>query len=163
VLLFLVLLFADAPIQLSRHYLELRDPDFEIGVARNLGVRSDRLILMDNRRNRLASLRVTDVLSEGKVIAEKGEGPGEIYLPYFMTTAPAGEIIVYDNRGLSFFDADQGFSHRFRVFTPGLSMAASETLIFFLTIRDDQNELIDVYSYEGERMTSFFEKFLQVR
>jgi len=147
---------------LERHYLELVDDSFVIGVARNLSAGNDRLILMENRDNRIADLSLYPVLGKARIIATEGEGPGEIYLPYFMTTSPRGEIIVYDHRGLSFFAPDSRFSHRFRIFTPGLSMAASEDRVFFLTIRDNAPHLIDVYSFDGERLDSFGEKFLEV-
>jgi len=138
--------------------------DHYFGSARDLLIDGTSFYLVENREHRIHKLKLDGTkITYVALVADKGEGPGEIWLPSRIVRVPDTGFAVLDNRGISLFDHDGRFSNRFRVFTPNLSMTAIGDEIFFLTTRvDSGSDMIDVYTTDGTRDRSFFREFMTV-
>jgi len=142
--------------------IPIKDGAHELSSARKLLIRGNVLYLLENRVHQVHKFALEPELTYQGLVADKGEGPGEVWLPGRIAAVPGTGLVISDNRGFSVFDSDDQFIRRFRKFTPDLSVAATEDRIYCLTIRLDQPNLIDVYDLEGTRLQSFFPKFLDV-
>jgi hypothetical protein len=108
----------------------------------------------DNREH--AVYKIDMVRDEVKTIAKKGQGPGEVEMPFDCFIA--GEtLFVKDQNGLNLFDLQGKFKNRFKLLkSSGFGGADSETI--FLP-QAGSEYLIHAYSYKGERKKNFGYKY----
>lgn len=155
---------ADVPTtDLEIDFIDVEGGDpTDYGYARDLMIAGDRFFLLENREHRLTVFNIGKTLIYGKILASKGEGPGEIWIPSFIAPIPDAGFVIYENRGLSFFDRGGSFEKQFRIFTPGFGLAASRNRIFLGTTRVDDPHLIDIFDFEGEKLASVLPGWFKV-
>jgi len=152
---------SDGPL-LTRVPLRVESDTFYLGLCRDIAARGNTLFILENQEHRVQMVSLGAKNTYLGSLVQKGEGPGETWLPFHIVTSAEGETLVSDNRGISIFDPRDNYRDRFRLFTPVLSMCHTNDTLFIATMRPDQPHLIDMHAMAGERIGSFFEKFLDV-
>ena len=119
------------------------------------------LYIAENRISRLQKLELgEDSARFVRVLATKGDGPGELHLPMELFETSDGGVGLRDNRGYVSFDREDRFSRR-TVLGPGrIGCASIGDEVYHMWFRSDSEDLIHVFDREGSRVRSFFPKYL---
>jgi len=134
--------------------------DFYLEISTDMLCIDNRLYIVENRAHRIQIFQMGDQITHAGTLAEKGEGPGEVWLPFSLAEWKNMGVVVKDNRGLSLFDATGNFIKRFRTYTPPLGLSTLGNEIFYMTPRTETDDLIDVYQTDGTRARSLFPRYL---
>jgi len=137
-------------------------PDFYLERSSDMIVIGKKLYICENQAHRVQVLELGDPIRHLGTVADKGEGPGEVWLPFALAEGPDGGLVVRDNRGFSTFDSEDRFQDRFRVYTPHLDFVCTKDSLFYLTVRPNHTDLIDIYDWDGTVKGSLLEKFLKL-
>ncbi|MDJ0837251.1 MAG: hypothetical protein QNK37_12090 [Acidobacteriota bacterium] len=147
---------------LERKVLQITGEVTYLDFCRDMIFAGDRLYLIENQRHRVLQIDLSTPENLGKVIARKGEGPGEVWLPIELAPQTDGGFVVQDNRGFSFFGADGCFQDRFAVYTAWIAFTARDKRLFYLSAAPHSDFLIHVFQNDGEKIQSFMPKYLKV-
>ena len=99
-------LFQNVPEKnLERGFLLVEANDFYMNPAKDMIVNGGGLILLEKRSQRIVKIEVSDKgTARGAEITHRGDGPGELSTPFFMSAYAGSGFAVYDMRGISLFD-----------------------------------------------------------
>lgn len=123
----------------------------------------ERLFLLENLKHRVLLFRLRGGRAEFlKAIGRRGQGPGDLYLPFAMTAAE-GELSVRDEYGVSRFALDGEFLGRFRVPFRSLAMERSAGSYYFLSAIPGEAHLIHALSGKGAMAGSLLRKTLDIQ
>jgi len=147
---------------LSRFPLPSTDPSNFTGVAVDLYIDGTHLYQLENREHRLLKIELGDRLGDITVLAEKGDGPGDLFAPLRVSGVPGSGLVIVDVRGISLFNEDGIFLRRLKKFTPTISIAATEAFVFHATANPRNRFLIEAMNWEGERETSFLDRWVDI-
>jgi hypothetical protein len=107
--------------------------------------------------NREQAVYKIDVVRDGvKTIAKKGQGPGEVQLPFYNSVA-GNTLFQIDNYRINLFDLSGKYLNSFRLLERISSVAADSDTIYF--VQAGGAHLIQTYSYQGEKMKGFGDKY----
>ncbi len=138
------------------------DQDFYLERSTDMLIIGESLFISENQAHRVQKMALGTSLRHLGVVATKGEGPGEVWLPVTLARWRETGFAVKDNRGISFFDETGKYEDRFRVYTPRLGLTTLHGKIYYLTSRVDSEDLIDIYQPDGSLEGSMLPKFLEL-
>ncbi|MDJ0838866.1 MAG: hypothetical protein QNK37_20270 [Acidobacteriota bacterium] len=147
---------------LTRNVIPFGDDQAWLTLSTDMAFVGDYLYVVENPKHQVKKVRVQSTVTFEGYLAQKGEGPGEVWLPIELLTREDGSIIVKDNRGFSFFDTKDDFQHRFRVFTSWISATWLSGRIYYAAADPGKDQLIFPYTPNGKKGAAFAPKFLQV-
>jgi hypothetical protein len=108
----------------------------------------------DNREQ--AVYKIDVVRDAVKTIAKKGQGPGEVQLPFYNSIA-GNTLFQIDNYRINLFDVSGKYLNSFRLLERISSVAADSDTIYF--VQAGGANLIQAYSYRGEKKRAFGNKY----
>jgi len=147
---------------LSRNPLPVEASNNFLGVAVDLWVGDGYLFQLENRNHRLLRIALADSLDDFTVLAEKGEGPGELFAPYRIAGIEGKGFVVVDVRGISLFDSEGRFVRRIRKFSPTIAIAVTSDHLFHATTHARSPFLIEALTREGEKVDAFLDRLIDV-
>lgn len=166
--IFLILFFPSlflmngADVYLKRQIYSMNEDDCIFKRAREFVIIGKELFIIENFKGRFFKYQIkNNTLSSVKIMANRGQGPGDLYLPIHICAAN-DMLIIKDEIGLSYFKKDGTFVNKFRVFSPILSFAPVNDKIVLLQSIPDNPVLFNLYENNGRVIKGFGEKFLKI-
>ncbi len=151
-------------IQLTRYdYYPKNEDDYFFRPVVDLVILNDSLFGVENFSHKVLMFSIQDDIELMKVIGGVGQAPGEFRLP-FRVSVWNDEMLIKDDVGFSFFDGEGKFKSRFvrTAYGNGSICLFSNDKIFMLNLKIDENHFIDVYTKDGEKISEFGEKYLEI-
>lgn len=137
-------------------------PESFFHFANAMLLKEDRLFLLENMRHRALAFRLQgDRAVFVKSFGKKGEGPGDLCLPFLLSTD--GQMLaIRDEKGVSFFSQDGDFRSRFKRPFFILSGEYSQGVYYALTVAPDSNHLIRLLSESGKEIAAMLPRYLEI-
>lgn len=111
---------------------------------------SGNVFALDNRQHALFKFDRNGNFK--KKISRKGQGPGELQFPFFISLGEKN-IYISDNTGISIFDISGRYLNRFRVFRLRRAMAIFKNKV--LLSESNSKHLITMFNQSGKVLDSF--------
>lgn len=157
-----IILLNGEDIFLKRNIYSMSDDDHIFKFANEFAISGNEMFLIENMKGRFYKYLIkNNTLKLIKIIAERGQGPGDLYLPIHICVAN-DMVIIKDEIGLNYFKKDGTFVNKFRVFSPILSFAPVNDKIVLLQSILDNPILFNLYENNGRMVKGFGEKFLKI-
>jgi hypothetical protein len=125
----------------------------------DIGIVRDSLFLVDHFGNQILHYSLSPNIHFKKSIGRKGQGPGDLYLPYQIFCCP-NKIVVKDNSSFSFFDLNGNYIEKFPCPRHINSFCHIAGKTYCLEVKSNAPHLIKVYNTKGQSINSFAPKFL---
>ncbi|MDJ0840398.1 MAG: hypothetical protein QNK37_28060 [Acidobacteriota bacterium] len=115
----------------------------------------EHLYVMSNREGMIAQYRIdkNHDLHFKKIIASKGEGPGELINPARFALSRA-LLVATDDKGLSFFQNTERFVKRMRFFSRSLSLLVDHDTAYVLSLSPRMDIVLESFSKDAEFLSS---------
>lgn len=127
----------------------------------DMEIHNNKLYAVENFGHRLIIFDLNGEIQLDKVVSQSGQGPGDLNLPISLSV-DQDEIAVKDSYGFSFFDVEGNFINKFRAYTQKSNFIFRRNNIYWVNFSPDDNHLIEIYSKQGERLSTFGNKYLKL-
>lgn len=127
----------------------------------DMEIHNNKLYALENFGHRLIIFDIDEEIRLDKVVSQSGQGPGDLNLPISLSI-DQNEIAVKDSYGFSFFDVEGRFISKFRAYTQKSNFIFRRNAIYWINFSPDDNHLIEIYSKQGERLSTFGNKYLKL-
>lgn len=163
-LIFILVSFSAESINLYRSdYYPNDDNDYFFRPIVDMVIVNDTLFGVENWSHKVLMFSIKDDIALLKQIGGAGQAPGELRLPYRVSVWN-DEMLIKDDANFSFFDINGIFRHRFapHAYGAGSLCLFSHNKIYMVNLEIDSGHLIDVYTTDGEKISEFGKKYLDV-
>ena len=151
-------------IELVRHdYYPKLDDDYFFRPIVDLIILNGSLFGVENFSHKVLMFSIKDDIELIKQIGGAGQAPGEFWLPSKISIWNA-DLLIRDNSNFSFFDRHGKFKKRFirPAYGGGSIFLYSHDKVFMLNPKIDESHFIDGYTKDGEKISEFGEKYLDI-
>lgn len=126
-------------------------------------VQDETLYFVENHSSQVFQSQIlSSTRFKSSQFARKGEGPGEVYLPWHLA-GDGTQVLVSGERGFSIFSKSGLYQSRFKIFTPLIDVSMVNGQIYCLTPHPVHDTLIEVYGVDGRPIQRFGKKYLDVK
>ena len=151
-------------IQLTRtDYYPRNDDDYFFRALPDMAIVDDYLLVTEIFDHKVLMFSVKNGIEFLKKIGRQGQGPGEFSRPYRISVWD-DEIAVKDQKGYSFFDTKGKYKKGFALtaYGSGSYCLFAHGKIYSVNQKIEDSQLIDVYSSDGNKVSGFGSKYLEI-
>jgi len=143
-------------------YYPQKNDDLYFRVISDLEIIEDEIYAVANHEHKILVFKFEDYqIKHIRDIGRHGKGPGDLIRPARLSIWNH-EIAVRSQNSFSFFNRNGNFLSRFKMFISRNLFVYLDNKIYWLNSKLEETHLIEVYTKEGERMSTFGKKFLSI-